>query len=722
MKKKLLIALLAITAAVCGAFGFSACGDDGKNGIDGNNGADGSNGKDGLSAYQIWLNNGHTGSETDFLTWLQGKDGDDGDDGKDGSSAYQVWLNNGHTGSETDFLTWLQGKDGDDAVSITEATIDDDGNLIVTLTNGKTINCGKVKEPEPVEELQYMAIKENNEVVSYCVQGLGDVTDCDVVIPSAFRGKPVTEIADYAFQNNNKLISVTIPDSIETIGKDAFLSCNSLNKVNIHDVAKWCAVSFGNANSNPLYLAHNLYIDNELATEVTIPEEVKSISDCAFNQCNSLTSIIIPEGVTSIGINAFNKCENLTNISIPDSLISIGNMALSGCDNLQYNIYDNAFYLGNATNPYVLLLLRKKNSITSCNVNDKTKFIYGNAFHYCSQLTTISIPASVTVIGDRAFENCNRIKEVHISDLAKWCAISFGAGNSNPFSYGGANLYLNDEIVTDLKIPDGVTSIKNSVFFNCRNLISVTIPSSVTFIGNSAFYSLNKLTSIIIPDGVTTIDRNAFSSCTNLKSVTIPKSVTVINSYAFGSCISLKEVHISDITKWCAISFEDESSNPLYYAHNLYVNDEPVTDLVIPDNVTSIGKFAFCGCNGLISLTIPNTVTEIGISAFNNCNFESITAPALALNSISCSKLKTVIITSGDKIPDAAFKNSTLLTSVTIAGNVTSIGEEAFSGCSALNEITFKGKMEQWLAIKKGELWYSSENYTIHCTDGDIVK
>ena len=148
---------------------------------------------------------------------------------------------------------------------------------------------------------------------------------------------------------------------------------------------------------------------------------------------------------------------------------------------------------------------------------------------------------------------------------------------------------------------------------------------------------------------VTSIGNYAFEYCDGLTSVTIPNSVTSIGQSAFDGCSALTSVHISDIAAWCNIDFGDyDYSNPLYYAHHLYLNGEEVKDLVIPNSVTSIGSSAFSGCSGLTSVTIPNSVTSIGERAFYRSG----------------------------------------LTSVTIPNSVTSIGEEAFWGCKGLTSVT----------------------------------
>ena len=154
--------------------------------------------------------------------------------------------------------------------------------------------------------------------------------------------------------------------------------------------------------------------------------------------------------------------------------------------------------------------------------------------------------------------------------------------------------------ITSVTIGNSVTSIGDLAFSLCTGLTSVTIGNSVTSIGRSAFSGCTGLTSVTIGNSVTSIGEHAFSGCTSLTSVTIPNSVTSIGRRAFNNCRDLKKVIVKDVAAWCAISFED---NPLLYAHHIYRDENTeITDLVIPNSVTSIGKKAFEGCNGLTSV------------------------------------------------------------------------------------------------------------------------
>ena len=203
------------------------------------------------------------------------------------------------------------------------------------------------------------------------------------------------------------------------------------------------------------------------------------------------------------------------------------------------------------------------------------------AFYYCSGLTSATIGNGVTSIGDHAFYNCSGL--------------------------------------TSVTIPDGVTSIGGYAFYGCSSLTSVTIPDGVTSIGDDAFRGCSGLTSATIGNGVTSIGDSAFYNCRGLTSVTIGNGVTSIGDQAFYGCSGLKAVYISDLAAWCRISFSSDYSNPLSYAHNLYLNGTLVTDVTIPDGVTSIGMYAFYDCRGLTDVTIPNGVTSIGSYAFQYC-------------------------------------------------------------------------------------------------------
>lgn len=257
----------------------------------------------------------------------------------------------------------------------------------------------------------------------------------------------------------------------------------------------------------------------------------------------------------------------------------------------------------------------------------------------------------------------------------------------------------------------------------CTDL-DIVIPSvspdgdRVTSIDSKAFADCNALTSITIPDSVTSIGSGAFSGCSSLKNITIPESVVRIGASAFSSCTTLTSVYITDLAKWCAISFAQNSANPLYYAHDLYLNGKLITDLVIPEGVTSIGDYAFYGCTSLTSATIPDSVTSIGEEAFGNCPIETATIPAVACPYINNGKLKIVAITSGTSIAAGAFSGCASLKRITIPDSVISIGERAFSGCTSLKYNVYRNA--KYLGITNNPYFALIQATDISITSCDI--
>ncbi len=479
----------------------------------------------------------------------------------------------------------------------------------------------------------------------------------EVIIPESitYEGvtRTVTSIGDWAFYYCKDLTSLTIPKSITSIGNGAFCMCDH-NQFSLHisDMAAWCNIQFNGYDSNPLYFAQHLYLNGTEVTDLVIPNGVTSINDNTFVGFINMTSVTIPNSVTSIGDEAFEGCSGLTSITIPNSVTSIGD----------------------------------------------------EAFRYCSGLASITIPNNLTSIGSYAFNNTvwydnqpdglvylDKIAYIYKGVMPENTSIIIQEGTLGiaGAAFNGCNG------LTSITIPNSMKTIGKEVFLNCKNLTTVTIPNSVTSIGDKVFFQCTSLTSVTIGDGVTSIGISAFYYCTALTSVTIGNSVTKIDYSAFKECSNLTSVHISDLAAWCNIQFNDSDSNPLYFAQHLYLNGTEVTDLVIPNDVISINKLAFYGCNGLTSVNIPNSVTFIGSSAFYGCTGLTSVNIGNSLTSIGssafygCTGLTSVTIpNSVTSIDDKAFYGCTGLTSVTIGNSVTSIRYGAFYNCSGLTSVT----------------------------------
>ncbi len=345
--------------------------------------------------------------------------------------------------------------------------------------------------------------------------GKATITDCstsisgDFIIPSTLGGYRVTSIGGGAFSGCTGLTSITIPDSVTSIGSNAFKGCSNL-------------------------------------TSIIIPDSVTSISSNAFSGCESLANITLPNSITSIDSFAFSGCRSLTRIKIPDSVTSIGGYAFDGCAGL-----------ANITIP---------DGVTS---------IGDSAFYGCTKLTNITIPDNVTSIGGRAFEDTE-----YYNNTNNWI---------DDVLYIGSHLIESKaDLAGHYKIRKGTVCIGGFAFSGCRSLTNITIPDSVTSISNYAFWNCTSLTNITIPDSVRSIGDYAFVACRNLTSITIPDSVTSISNYVFWNCTSL-------------------------------------TNITIPDKVSTIGHKSFEGCENLTSITIPDSVIKIKSDAFSKCaNLETI--------------------------------------------------------------------------------------------------
>ncbi len=443
-----------------------------------------------------------------------------------------------------------------------------------------------------------------NSVTSINGYAFGGCTSLtSITIPNSVIG-----IGSAAFDGCTGLESITIPNSVTSIGDEAFYGCTGLESITIpNSVTSIGSYAFSGCTS---------------LTSITIPNSVTSIGNAAFYDCTGLTSITIPNSVTSIGDHAFLDCTNLTSITIPNSVTSIGDYAFSGCYKLVevYNLSSLTITKGSSSNGYVayyalgvytsatdasklattpegyifyedgdtVYLLGYKGSETELTLPDKFNAknyaIYKYAFYNCTSLESITIPNSVTSIGDYAFSGCTGLESITIPNSVT----SIG----DEAFYGCTSL----ESVT-FEEGSKLTSIGYDAFLGCTGLTSITIPNSVTSIDNYAFRNCTSLTSITIPNSVTGIGSYAFSGCTSLTSITIPNSVIGIGSAAFDGCTSLKSV-----------TFE-EGSKLTRIGSSAFRGCTSLTSITIPNSVTSIGDYAFYGCSSLTSITFADTTT-----------------------------------------------------------------------------------------------------------------
>ncbi len=483
------------------------------------------------------------------------------------------------------------------------------------------------------------------------------ITECErsakgaLIIPGTYKNLPVTTIKVEAFYDCKNLTSVTIPESITEIGLYAFDDCTNLKSVCINDIVSWCNINFKSRTSNPLYYAKNLYIKGELATDIVIPENIESIKNYAFCNCESIKCVTIADTIESVGKDAFSNCINLQTVVLGNGVKSLGESAFDGCKKLE-----------------------------SVTMPDNLTSIDGWAFAGCESLTSITIPASVMSIGKVAFSNCNNLSSVSIEDLSAWCNIDFGEhSSSNPLFFADA-FFVDGKFTTDVIVPDGVTQIKN-LCFTSRCITSITLPYSVTSVAENAFYDCSKLAAInvdenndyyssddgvlfnktktalikfpeakttaeyIIPDSVETIGKEAFYKCENLINLTIPDSVTSIGGRAFQECLNLTAVSIGNnvetIGEWAfqnclKLTSLDFGGSVKNIRDRVFFKCISLTSLKLPDSVTNIGEGAFAYCEQLKTIEFGENIETVEENAFIGCNsLEYAIFAQTAINDIS---------------------------------------------------------------------------------------
>ena len=443
--------------------------------------------------------------------------------------------------------------------------------------------------------------------------------------------------------------------------------------------------------------ADDIFYDNEGKLYYQITSESTVAVKRYYDSSNDsdITSVIIPstvtyEGktysVTRIRESAFNSCKSLTSITIPEGVTSIENGAFYGSafyDNPS-NWEDGGLYINGC-------LIRVKDDLAGhFKIKDNTRLIGNQAFEYCSHLTSITIPNSVTSIGAGAFRKCESLTSITIPEGVT----SIGAG-----AFAGC------DALKSITIPNSVTSIGDATFYSCESLTSITIPSSITSIGeevfdgtafynntsnwgNGALYINNCLIAVdrelsgnySIKSGTRLIAGGAFKGCSKLPSITIPSSVKHIGAWAFCGCNALKSITIPNgVTN---------------IGDGAFASCDVLKSISIPNSITSIGVKAFSSCYSLQSITIPNSVTSIGRSAFYECVALTSITIGNSVTSIEegvfeeCKSLTSITIPNSVKsIGEEAFIYCESLTSITIPEGVTSIGDYAFAGCKALKSI-----------------------------------
>ena len=436
----------------------------------------------------------------------------------DGTYWYAYRENADHTITITDFLGPVDSTETPDPYIITVPT---------ELNRCKVTGLGESSFSgiySPDHQKDYILLSFCNQIQSVTIPesvtsiGKSAFEHCSKLDSLTIKGVATSMIGAYAFASCTSLTSLSLVGSFQTIGDCAFASCGMTSLTIDATITSIEKYAFSSSSLTSLSLTGNVQEIGDYAfanctslTSLSLTGNVQKIGDYAFSSCSSLNTATLPKSLTSIGSYAFDSCTSLDSIEIPGTVTKIGDCAFYNCDRL-----------------------------ISATIDEGVQSTGANMFYDCDNLATVKLPESLTTIADGSFASCSNLNHV--------------------------------------KIPARVTCIGNNAFANCTSLSEITLRDGVKTIGANAFFSCRGLTSITLPDSVTDIGKGAFWYCSNLESITIPENVTAIKPDTFSWCFSLKDITLpagltsfqDELTRCPAGRFyatdykKDENGDPIY--------------------------------------------------------------------------------------------------------------------------------------------------------------
>lgn len=468
------------------------------------------------------------------------------------------------------------------------------------------------------------------------IGGTGEVTEkpwenCGVSPRVVVIQEGITSVGEYLFNGESSIISISLPNSLRSIGVGAF-AYTDISVVTIPE---------GVTKIEPGTFAYC----SELAS-VTLPDSLQEIGKNAFTSCTGLDNVILPLGLKSVGAQAFSSCTAMQAVSIPNTVKTVGAYAFSGA------------------------------GITRANLFDSVEQLEEGVFSSCASLKSVRLPGSLTKIPDYFFSGCKSLKSLQIPDTVT----EYG-----DYAFGRCGF-------TEFTVPAHITQMGSNVFQGCPDLVSVEMleepeKPGITEIPGYCFDGCSSLAAVDIPDSVTTIGTAAFQNCKALRSIEIPVGVTAISSWTFKGCESLTDVKLHDKISQigdraftaCSSLTSIDLPNKLTEISGSVFQYSGLQSIEIPEGVEFVGDSAFWGCEQLQSVKFPSTLTGIAMFAFNDCtSLTSVSFPA---------SLKV--------IPAYGFCDCTSLTTVELPEGVKQIGEDAFCGCKNLNNVDFPDSLEK---------------------------
>lgn len=588
------------------------------------------------------------------------------------------------------------------------------------------------EKPQDSPELAYFRYTILAEHQVKIVQYTGN--DQEVEIPSTLiiNGEMYTviEIGEKAFSGKSSLKKITIPNTILSVGVDAFAQSNLVVDFK-GSVGDWARINFSSWSSNPVAREDQFYLNDSLfdGKNLVIPDSIKKIGNYAFRAFSQIETLVISNGVECIGASAFLGCDNMVSIKISESVNNVQKMAFGRCNALKEIVVDSANQIYDSREKCNAIVDTKTNTlIVACNkstIPNTIKKIGDYSFYDCDRLKSLILPTSIEGIGVNAFESCDSLVSIKLNEGLK---------------YIHAKAFIYCYSLESIEMPNTVTSIGGGAFSGCTNLRSVKLSNALTslpsapsgysnVISTGMFAHCKSLSELIIPDSVTSIGDWAFNGCSSLTSLIIPSSVIAVGSNTFNSLPALESVVICSAAKdmiffqcpslthitWNVKSGVD-SQKPFeriknqvlsftfgedveYIPANICNGMTNLESIVIPENIKRIGELAFANCNKLTNVTWNATNSEIGKAIFQN-----------TASKIECFNFGESV----SVIPDLLCDGMCSLTSMTIPKNVTRIGRNVFRFCRNITTVYWNAENCEptWWGEYQSD-WYKNKEINV---------
>ncbi len=462
-------------------------------------------------------------------------------------------------------------------------------------------------------------------------------------------------------------------------------------------------------------------------TKVVLPDTIKTVGFNAFSNCDNLNSVVVGSSVSSIGFGAFTDCYKLVEVYNRSTLtIEKGSTGNGSVAKYAKDVYVGEYTskLSSDKNGFVTytsgadkILVNYYGGIFNPVLPDGITEINAYAFAGYDQLRSVTIPTSLKKIQANAFYRCNKMERAYIPDLESWCEVELEDYSANPMNYA-TTTYVGGKKLTSLTLPQTLKEIKPYTFYNIEGITEVTIPASVEKIGDNAFAWCPDLQTVNLGNSLKEIGKSAFYGCKMLTGVYLPSSLEAIKDRAFAQSgltgISLPDTTISlgvGVFESCASLTEAELGGVQNIPKETFYGCQSLSEITFSQAVETIAYFAFADCDAIESVSLPATLKTIDECAFWGCdNLLTLTIPD-----------EVYYVGMG------AFEYCISLTQVVVGSGVRTLDSYAFYGCSDLQEVFYKGDKNAFNGVTVGgnnddfneaTLYYYSE--TTPETDGNF--